>query len=106
MVGFKTYQEFLQVNAECERLGFRMGDPKHRYGEDFISLYPNGQEDLPVYSRDASLFTGNLSEVKQFLAGVRWARDYDKMLKVSSDSKRQRKEQDYRNRELANTLKK
>jgi hypothetical protein len=61
---------------------------------------------LPIYSRDAAFFVGTLEEADKFMQGILWARDYDVMLKISYDTKRKRKEQDVRNRQLVNALKK
>jgi len=47
---------------------------------------------LPIYSRDAELFIGSIERLEDWLAGVQWARDYDMMLKVSDDKKRDRAE--------------
>lgn len=112
MVGFRTYQMFIRIQQEANKLGFSFGYPKHGYDQEMITLYPRASdnpdeaESLPMYTRDASLFTGDLDAVADFLKGVEWARNYDKMLGVSDDKKRDRKEQDYRNRKLAATLRK
>jgi hypothetical protein len=106
MLGFRTYREFIRVHEFANKLGFNFGYPKHGYDQEMITLYPLDQENLPIFSRDASLFTGDLEAVDNFLRGVEWARNYDRMLGLSDDKKRERKEQDHRNRELANTLKK
>ena len=60
---------------------------------------------LPIYNRDAELFVGSLERLEDWLAGVRWARDYDRMLKLSNETKRQAGEQQQRNRQLMRTLK-
>jgi hypothetical protein len=48
---------------------------------------------------------GTLEGLETWLHGVRWAREYDMMLKLSDEKKRARKEQDERNRILLKTLK-
>jgi hypothetical protein len=60
---------------------------------------------LPIYSRDAVLFAGSLESADKFMQGVLWARDYDRMLKISDVAKRERKEQDERNRQMVKLLK-
>jgi hypothetical protein len=66
---------------------------------------PKDQEALPIYSRDAELFVGSLERLEDWMAGVRWAREYDMMLKLSDDKKRAAAEQKERNRQLMRTLK-
>jgi hypothetical protein len=58
-----------------------------------------------MYTRDAELFVGSLERLEDWLAGVQWARDYDRMLRVSDDEKRFKAEQKERNRQLLRTLK-
>jgi hypothetical protein len=48
---------------------------------------------------------GSLERLEDWLAGVRWARDYDMMLRLSDDKKRDTAEQKERNRLLMRTLK-
>ena len=104
-VGINTYLLLQQVEREANKLGFAFGRPNHGgYDWDYISLYPLGNDGLPIYSRDARLYTGTLAEIESWLKGVVWARDYDRMLKVSDPKKRERKEQDERNRLLAHIL--
>jgi hypothetical protein len=66
---------------------------------------PKDLEALPIYSRDATLFAGSLEAADKFMQGVIWARDYDRMLKVSDVAKRERKEQDERNKQMVMLLK-
>jgi hypothetical protein len=79
-----------------------------RYGNgpfgDFVGLKPKDETSLPIYARDAELFSGTLEELNVWLRGVKWARDYDRMLNLSNDKKRERKEQDEHNRILVNIL--
>jgi hypothetical protein len=53
---------------------------------------PKDPDALPIYSRDAELFIGSIERLENWLAGVQWARDYDMMLKVSDEKKRNRAE--------------
>lgn len=104
-VGFATYESFKRIEKMANDLGLKFDRPKHHgYEMDTISLYPI-DECLPLYSRDAQVYTGSLGEVDAWLTGVMWARYYDKMLKVSEEKKRERKEQDYRNQQLVKILK-
>lgn len=104
-VGFNTYQDLRRIEKMANDLGLKFDRPKHHgYEMDSISLYPI-VDCLPIYSRDAQLFTGNLGEIEAWIMGIMWARDYDRMLKVSDLKKRERKEQDYRNQRLVSILK-
>ena len=104
-------RKIAQVRAMEERLaamGLRMAMPRHSYSDsygDFIALIPANSEALPIYSRDAELFVGSLEDCEQWVKGVDWARRYDEMLNLSTESKRARKEQDWRNKELLDTIK-
>jgi hypothetical protein len=51
------------------------------------------------------LFVGTLESAEQWMNGISWARDYDRMLDLSNDLKRSRKEQHERNRRLLKTIK-
>ena len=66
---------------------------------------PKDTDALPIYSRDAELFVGSLERLEDWLAGVKWARDYDMLLRLSDDKKRDTAEQKERNRQLMRTLK-
>lgn len=105
-VGYNTYLVLQKIETLANDLGFKFDRPRHHgYESDYISLCPKDQDSLPLYTRDAQLYTGTLGEIEAFLTGLQWARDYDKMLKVSDPKKRERKEQDERNRQLAMILK-
>lgn len=106
MSGFETVMFVDRVRDHAARLGFRLCAPAHHFVEhDRVALRPIDSDTLPVYSRDAELFTGTLEQLEQFLNGIEWARNYDRILRVSDDTKRKRKEQDCRNQNLARLLK-
>ena len=108
MTGWETIQKIKQVEQEVDKLGFKFSKSKHGDWTDnhgALSLVPKDTEALPIYTRDAELFVGSLERLEDWLAGVRWSREYDKMLKLSNDSKRERKEQDVRNHRLLKTIK-
>jgi hypothetical protein len=86
-----------------------MGNSKHgNYRQEFgdlVSLFPKDQE-LPIYSRDAEIYVGTLEGMEVWLNGFEKAREYDRMLLGKThETKRQRMEQDYRNRELMKQIK-
>lgn len=91
-IGMDTIERIDRVRAVVDRLGFRMGKPPYAaYGEtenvDNIALYPK-DDSLPIYNRDACLFTGNLVELEYWIKGVDWARQYDSYLGVANEQRR------------------
>jgi len=108
MSGWNTIQRIKRVEQAVDDLGFKFSKSKHSdWTEDHgaLSLVPKDTEALPIYSRDAELFVGSLERLEDWLAGVKWARDYDMMLRLSNDTKRARKEQDERNKKLLTSIK-
>lgn len=91
-VGMNMIERIDSIRAVVDRLGFRMGKaPYAAYGEtdnlDNIALYPK-DDCLPIYSRDACVFTGNLVELEYWIKGLDWARQYDSYLGAMSDKRR------------------
>jgi hypothetical protein len=108
MSGWNTIQRIRNIEEKIDNLGFKFSKSKHSdWSEDHgaLSLVPKDIDSLPIYSRDAELFVGSLERLEDWLAGVRWAREYDTMLKVSDDDKRAKAEQKERNRQLMRTVK-
>ena len=108
MSGWNTIQRIKRIEEQVNELGFKFNKSKHSdWSEDHgaLSLVPKDAEALPIYSRDAELFVGSLERLEDWLAGVRWAREYDMMLRLSDDAKRDTAEQKERNRQLMRTLK-
>lgn len=107
MAGYHLILKIRRLEEECSNLGFVLCYPK--YGGtieyDMVALKPKDQDSLPIYTRDAELFRGTIEELEVWVRGVEWARQYDKMLRLSDDIKRERKEQDARNDQLARMLK-
>ena len=110
MSGYSLIIEIERLKEQCDELGFRlgyskMGSYKTEFG-DVVALFPKDQEALPVYSRDAEIFIGTISDLKNWLRGVTWARDYDRMVMGNlNDKRRERKEQDIRNKRLVDIIK-
>jgi len=108
MSGWNAIQRIKRIEQLIDELGFKFSKSKHTdWSEDHgsLSLVPKDQDALPIYSRDAELFVGSLERLEDWLAGVKWARDYDMMLRLSNDTKRARKEQDERNKKLLTSIK-
>lgn len=108
MSGFDTIQRIHRLEETAARLGFMITAAKFGQWTDnhnAVGLKPKDAESLPLYSRDAEIFTGSLEELEVWFRGIAWARDYDSMIKVSDDKKRARKEQDMRNYHTMQRLK-
>ena len=95
-VGMTMIDRIDRVRELADHYGFRLGQvPYNSYGVtdniDNIALYPK-DERLPVYSRDACLFTGNLSELENFFEGIRWSRNYDQTIGAMSAQRREQYE--------------
>lgn len=107
MSGYHTILRMRRLEEEVNQLGFMFAYPKHRYGDeqDMVALRPLDSDTVPIYSRDAEIFCGTLEQLEVWLRGVKWARDYDMLLRVSDEKRRARKEQDARNRLMIQRLK-
>jgi hypothetical protein len=101
MSGYNLILKIQSLEKQIHELGMRWGYDKHdRWGggEDFgdkVAIFPRDDE-LPSYNRDAMLFCGTINELQTWLAGIRWARDYDMLLRVSDEKKREKGEQKHR----------
>ena len=107
MAGYRQILEMRRLETRIAELGFMFCHSRSHGIEDgdTVALKPKDADSLPIYSRDAEVFVGSLTDLQSWLRGVAWARDYDRMIKVSDIKKRARKEQDLRNRQLVKTLK-
>ena len=108
MAGWNTIEQIRNVEKQIDELGFRFAKSKHSDWSDdhgALSLKPKDPNALPIYSRDAELFIGTVERLEDWLAGVRWAREYDMMLKLSDEKKRSAAEQKERNRQLMRMIK-
>lgn len=110
MSGYQAVLELRRLEADLDRLGLMLCNPKHGNWSsdqftDRAGVKPKDTESLPIYARDAELFTGTLEQIKVWLVGVYWARQYDSMLKLSDDKKRAKKEDEYRHAQMLRNLK-
>ncbi len=109
MAGYRLIEKIRRIEAISDRLGLKLASPRVFVGTynqtDTLALIPKDKDSLPLYTRDAELFCGTLEEVENWITGVLWARDYDRMLfGKGHEAKRERKEQDCRNRKLVDIL--
>ena len=108
MSGYQTILRIRRLEEAADKLGFMLTMPKHSSWSDSVDqvgLRPKDAESVPIYARDAEVFCGTLDQLNAWLNGVEWARNYDMLLKVSDEKRRERKEQDVRNRHLMQVLK-
>jgi hypothetical protein len=107
MAGWSAIKQIRTLEERALMLGMKFAPYRHDdYDADNVALVPWGQDSLPIYTRDAILFAGSLESADQWMQGVLWAREYDRMtVDRNLDQKRVRKEQDERNRQVLKTLK-
>lgn len=108
MTGFYDVLKLRRIEKELDELGFMLCSPKQGWNADdqnVVGIKPKDDNSLPVYSRDAQVFQGTVEQLEVWLRGVEWARQYDMLLKVSDEKKRERKEQDLRNKHMVAMLK-
>jgi hypothetical protein len=107
MAGWAAIKQIRELEDRAHRLGMKFAPYRHddSFGAN-VALIPKDPDVLPIYTRDAILFAGSLEDAAQFMQGIMWARDYDRMVVDKNiDTKRARKEQDERNRQVLKTLK-
>ena len=107
MSGYHTVLLVDRIRDRADKLGFMLCHPKNGWGGergDYVAVRPKDADSLPIYSRDAQFFVGTLVELSSFFDGVEWARNYDMMLRISNEKKRERKEQNVRNEKLLKAL--
>lgn len=107
LIGMRTIRKIKELEELAHTLGFKFANGDCYYNSpetDSLSLMPRDEE-LPHYSRDAKLWYGDVDSLDHFLRGFQFANQYYKMLKLISDEKVTKKEQDERNRQLMNLIK-
>lgn len=109
MSGYQAVLELRRLEADLDAMGLMLCNPKHgNWSSDTFSdragVKPKDSTSLPIYSRDAELFTGTLEQIRTWMIGVKWARDYDMMLRLSDEKKRAKKEDDYRAKRMLDVL--
>lgn len=102
MSGYATYNQWKRIEDFADKLGFRIGHPKHGWGStdsgDMVAIFPKGEE-LPIYTRDAEIFSGTFSQLHIFLLGWERAQSYDQILRLTDDKKRKKAEDKERERQ-------
>jgi hypothetical protein len=104
MAGYQAIIELRRLEKAVDELGFMLASPRSgSWGNDGdkVSLKPKDADSVPIYNRDAEVFTGTLEQLQTWIRGVNWAREYDSMLKLSDDKKRAVKEDQERARQFS-----
>jgi hypothetical protein len=100
VAGWQLLKNFRDIEARANKIGLKFGPSKYSGMEfDTIALVPF-DDHLPIYNREAEIFTGSLQDIDKWLQGATWARNYDDLMKVSNDEKRKTAESKYQQREL------
>jgi hypothetical protein len=110
MAGYEAVLEIRRLERDLDAMGLMLSSPKHGgwSGDEYsdrAGVRPKDATSLPIYSRDAELFTGTLAQIRVWLIGIQWARDYDMMLKLSDEKKRAKKEDECRHAQMVRDLK-
>jgi hypothetical protein len=88
---------------EASQLGFTFSQSPFTNDNRFV-LTTDG-ECWPTFVSGARIYFGDMDEVASFLHGVQWARDYYvNHLKLFTQKRLERKEQDVRNQYLVSQL--
>ena len=106
MTSWNDIELYKRILDRADKLGFKLTGTDAYGGQDGnIYLRPKDDDTMPSYTRTASLYNGSLEQVNCWLAGVKWAREYDVMIRVANPVKRDRAEQNIRNKQLIELLK-
>lgn len=108
MTGYNTVLKVRKFEERIAKMGMKMGHPKHSYNNDYgttIALTPLG-DSYPIYCRDAELFIGTIEDATEWLNGIEWAKNYFYMLSIVNDKKIAAKEDQERQRQLIEKIKK
>lgn len=98
-IGYNDLQRIRSVECQLDKLGMMLASPKYNNATSAVGVYPKDDE-CPIYSRDAELFSGSIEEVECWILGILWARTYDHLLGLSDDKKRDKKVQSWKNKRL------
>ena len=98
----RTLEEMAANSGMRLKVGVNVFSTIHN---ETLSLVTHG-EHLPIYTRDIELMTGSAEELIAFIIGWQKSSSYLQGLGATTKKTILRKEQDYRNRDLTNLIKK
>lgn len=103
-IGPREFNQMRDLEELADRLGFTLGQSP--FGNDNRFTIIPKDDQWPSYSRDARLYLGDMDEIVSFLKGLNLAREYYMIhLKLFTQARLERKEQDIRNQYLMDKLK-
>ena len=95
----------LRVVEELNELGLKMlGSGTLNAGPLIVVVVDPQSDKLPIYTRGATVFRGTVEEIRFWLNGIEWARNYYTMLKVVTPAKIEKSENNIRHKHLMKTL--
>jgi hypothetical protein len=84
MIGASALRRMQQFEAMLETAGMEWKTDHDLAGSDMIGIYPR-HDSLPIYSRDAQLYRGDMDGCMHWLRGWFTAREYLTHLGFSTD---------------------
>lgn len=104
MTGLIEYRNIQTLESRAKELGFLLVPARAAYaGTNLMSLIPAGDR-MPIYCRDAEIFSGSVEELLMCLHGWEQSINYLQLIRATSDKQIQRREQDIRNEQLVRIL--
>ncbi len=104
VAGWQLLRSFRDVEERANQIGLKFAPSRYSGMEfDTIALIPL-DENLPIYNREAEVFSGTLQDIDKWICGVEWSRNYDNLMMSKNDEKRQTAERKYQQRELLKTI--
>lgn len=103
-VGVEEYRALLRLMEQADSMGF--GFDQSPFANDNRFVLTPKDDHWPTYARDARIQFGDMDEIVAFLNGIRMAREYYMVhLRLFTDKRLEKKEQDVRNQHLIDALK-
>ncbi len=87
-------QKLETLQFRLKKLGYVMSQSKYSNGSYAIGIYPLNDQ-LPIYCRDAELFSGDTNSIEAWIRGIEHRNDYLYMLKATNDKKVKALEEKY-----------
>jgi len=103
-MNWNDIQQLDTLKNRLKKLGYCMCQSKYSYaGEYSIGVYPLDDK-IPIYSRDAELFSGTVEMITAWLRGVEHNYNYLIMLKATSENKIKNLEEKYIKNRIQNGM--
>jgi hypothetical protein len=103
-VGMHTYTRIKKIEETANKLGFFFKEDSYGRGRDVFVLAVNSDV-LPAYRHGSEMFFGSVEEIESFLSGITWARQYDLLVGLKTDQRREKAEKRLRNEQLIHMIK-